>query len=74
MTMNTRKILSTDAILINSDGLIGGHGLTVISYPETAEEAAQVRIRSTMHRADDLYITDDRIVSKLAGWEIALHS
>ena len=72
--MITRKILSTDATLINSDGLIGGHGLTVISYPETAEEVAQVRIRSTMHRADDLDITDDRIVSKLAGWEIALRS
>ena len=68
----TRKILSTNATLIDSDGLILGHGLTVISYPKTADEASQVMIGSTMHRTDDLIVTADRITSKIAGWEVAL--
>ena len=70
--MKTKKIISTNATLIDRDELIRGHGLTVISYPETADECAQVMIGSTMHRTDDLIITADRIASKLAGWEVAL--
>lgn len=70
--MKTRKILSTNALIIHSNGLRGGNGLTVIYYPETADKVAQVMIGSTMHRADDLAITADRITSKAAGWQIIL--
>ena len=69
---SVRGTISTNATLIDRDELIRGHGLTVISYPETADECAQVMIGSTMHRTDDLIITADRIASKLAGWEVAL--
>lgn len=66
------KTLSNSATIINRDGYVTERGVTVIRHDETKDRVATIQIARTEHRVDDLVITDDRIVSKRAGWEVVL--
>jgi hypothetical protein len=59
-----------DWAVYGSDGYIQTRGVQVRDLPAGDEDCATVRIGATIHRRDDLRVSDDgrRIESIVAGW------
>ena len=64
--MKTTIILSTDAVLINADGYRESDGIMVTDLGDV------VLIGNTPHPKEGLEIKPDRIISKIAAWEVVL--
>jgi hypothetical protein len=65
------KTLSEKATIYRQ-GFADERGVTVILHEETATETECIQIAGTLHRSDELEITDTTIRSLISDWEIKL--
>jgi hypothetical protein len=61
------ETITTNGILINGEGYIESHGVTVIDHGDT------ISIGSTEHDKEGLIFGRDYIESKTSGWKINLN-
>ena len=60
------QIIATDATIYDAAGYIQTQGV------EVADHGNMVRIGGTVHRKDELEISESEITSKAAGWTVKL--
>jgi hypothetical protein len=65
------KTLSEKATIYRQ-GFAAEGGVTVIRHEETTDQCERIQIGATLHRSDELEITDTTIRSLISDWEIKL--
>jgi hypothetical protein len=66
-TTNIMETITTNGTLINGEGYIESHGVTVIDHGDT------ISIASSEYDKDELIFGADYIESKISGWKINLN-